>query len=85
MGGPAEGMKRPDKWYAKGIGGRLGMFDRPDVKEPAAPPPPPDASEALFREISRSRTEQELRKSRGRTAAMTFGPPRAAPYGGPRR
>lgn len=38
--------------------------------DPKAPPPPPDETRAIFRELARLNTDRQLRRSQGRGRAF---------------
>lgn len=70
---------------AKKLAGWVNDKLTPDVPGVAAPPPPPDESKALFNELARQKTQREIRKSRGITAALTPSAPPSVPSAPTRR
>lgn len=48
----------------------MGMFQSPNIPRPVAPPPPPDTTGAMLRELAKAQTDQQLRAGRGRKNAF---------------
>lgn len=94
MGGPVGGALSQISKKTK-IGGANGvspldplqlgpkMFDKADIPDPAAPPPPVDAADPYFKALARQATERQLRQGKGRTNAFLTLDPAPVGYASP--
>ena len=83
MGNPGvKNWNHPTKW--RPFGNRVANFFDPKMPKPDAPPPPPDESAPLFKELARQATEKELRKGRGRAGSFLSPEPITTPGTGGR-
>lgn len=66
MGGAStKNWYNPTKWSLDGT-----VLGKPKIPKPDAPPPAPDTSAPILKELARQATERSLQKSKGRSAAV---------------
>lgn len=66
MGGASfKNWSHPKSWTLDGT-----VLGKPKIPKPDAPPPPPDTSAPILKELARQATERALQKGKGRSAAV---------------